>query len=79
MGALLPLEEAGVGVSEPPGATRFGWRWGVWAQHSGQRSRLGHHCIQSPGHPHFFGPCRRQAQAARLALVGDVHLRGEAG
>lgn len=31
MGALLPLEEAGVGVSEPPRATRFGWRWGIWA------------------------------------------------
>lgn len=79
MGALLPLEEAGVGVSEPTGATWSGWHWGVWARHSGQWGHHGRHCLQSPRRLHFLVPRCRQAQAAHLALVGNVHLRGEAG
>lgn len=31
MGALLPLEEAGVGVSGSPGAAGFGRRWSIRA------------------------------------------------
>ena len=77
--ALLPLEEAGVGVSKPTGATWFGWRWGVWARHSGQWGHHGRHGLQSPRRLYFFVPCCCQAQAAHLALVGNVQLRGETG
>lgn len=79
MGALLPLKEAGVGVSEPPRATRFGWHWGIRAWHSRQHGRRGHHGIRSPRYLHLLSSCCGQAQAAHLALVGDVHLQGEAG
>lgn len=82
MGALLSLEEAGVGVSRSPGAAGFGWRGSVRAEHSrqrGQSGQCGDRCIQSPGRPRSLSPRRRQAQAAHLALVGDVHLGGEAG
>lgn len=79
MGALLPLEEAHVGVSGPPRAARFGGRGGVRVQHSRQPRQCGRRCIQGPGRPHSFGSCGRQAQAAHLALVGDVHLGGEDG
>lgn len=79
MGALLPLEVAGVGVSRSPRAAGFGWRGGVRAEHSGQRRQGGGRCIRSPGRPRSLSPRRRQPQAAHLALVGDVHLGGEAG
>lgn len=77
MGALLPLKVAGVGVSRAPGASWFGWHGSVGAKHSGQWGQCRGCCIGSPGRPRSFSPLSCQAQAAYLALVGDVHLPPE--
>lgn len=83
MGALLPLEEAGIGVSGSPGAAGFGGCWGVRAKHSRQcRHRsccyIGCCYIGSPSLLGPLGATLGQAQASHLTLIGDVHLGGKA-
>jgi hypothetical protein len=80
VGALVPLEEAHVGVSGPCWAARFDWQWGLWARPRGQRRERGYCCIRSHQAPSLYplGPSCSQAQAAHFTLVVDVHLGGEA-